>query len=333
MNLFLREHRLLLFIQVLQFGIVAGLFWLDGYRNLSLIFYALFLSLLMMGGYLFYHYASRKRYYEKLQQPLRAFTDSYEKLGESPAAAALENLLHEQYQLYQQEVGKLQRQQEEHLVFMDQWVHQMKTPLSVIELTLQHDDSPGVESIREELERMRSGLSTVLYMARLRGFRQDFHIKAVDLAKLVREVVHDNRRLFILQGVFPEVKEKAEGLVAESDEKWLFFMLSQIIGNAIKYSSSEGGKVEITLFMQDGCPALSVQDKGIGIPAADLGRVFDPFFTGQNGRGMRESTGMGLYLVKEAARHLGHDIQLESREGEGTTVSLLFRSGHSLTNL
>ncbi|MHA7965959.1 sensor histidine kinase [Paenibacillus sp. CAU 1782] len=333
MSLFWREHKLLIAVQLLQFGMVAGLFWLDGYRNLPLVFYALFLSLLITAGYLLYHYVSRRNYYQKLQQPLQSLTDVYEKLGSSPAAEALENMLHQQYQLYQQEIHKLRRQQEEHLVFMDQWVHQMKTPLSVIELTLQQDDSPGVESIREELERMRSGLSTVLYMARLRGFRQDFHIKTVNLAKLVREVVHDNRRLFILQGVFPEVKEEDSGLVAESDEKWLFFMLSQIIGNAVKYSRSEGGKVTISLLKQDGCPAISVQDRGIGIPAADLNRVFDPFFTGQNGRGMRESTGMGLFLVKEAAKHLHHDVQVESREGEGTTLRLLFRSGQSLTNL
>lgn len=333
MRLFFREHKLLILFPLLQFGMVAGLFWLDGYRNLPLIFYALFLSLLMTGGFLLYHYFSRRSYYAKLQQPLQSLSDSYEKLDGSPAAEALENLLHEQYQLYQQKVHKLQRQQEEHLVFMDQWVHQMKTPLSVIELTLQQDDSPDVESIREELERMRSGLSTVLYMSRLRGFRQDFHIKAIDLSKLVREVVHDNRVLFILQGVYPEVKEEAEGVIAESDEKWLFFMLSQLIGNAIKYSSGKGGKVTVTVSLQDGFPLISVRDKGIGIPSADLKRVFDPFFTGQNGRGMRESTGMGLFLVKEAARHLNHVVEIDSREGEGTTVRLLFRSGHGLTNL
>ena len=74
---------------------------------------------------------------------------------------------------------------------MDQWVHQMKTPLSVIELIAQDLDEPDSSNIREETDRMKTGLNTILYMARFRTIEQDFHIKPVELAKLVSEVNHE----------------------------------------------------------------------------------------------------------------------------------------------
>lgn len=69
---------------------------------------------------------------------------------------------------------------------------------------------------------------------------------------------------------------------------------------------------------------LNVQDRGVGIPKADLPRVFRPFYTGENGRRFKESTGMGLYIVKEVIDKLNHRIELESVEGEGTLVRIRF---------
>ena len=90
---------------------------------------------------------------------------------------------------------------------MDQWVHQMKTPLSVIELTAQNLDEPDSSSIREETERMKRGLNTVLYMARLRTIEQDFHIKPVTLSN-VNEVNGENKRFYIRNQVYPKLKVK-----------------------------------------------------------------------------------------------------------------------------
>ncbi len=90
---------------------------------------------------------------------------------------------------------------------MDQWVHQMKTPLSVIELTAQNLDEPESSSIREETERMKTGLNTILYMARLRTIEQDFRIKPVALADIVHEVNRENKRFYIRSQVYPKFKE------------------------------------------------------------------------------------------------------------------------------
>lgn len=336
MKLFLREHAMLIVVQLLQLGIISSIYWLDGHRNLSTALYIVFLALFILGGYLLYQFFSRRRYYQLLSQPLESLDASFQTIEQSPIPEALQKLLHTQYRHYQQQLYTLKKQQEEHLTFMDQWVHQMKTPLSVIELTVQPIDEPEFASIREELERMRAGLHTVLYMARLRAFEQDFHVKPVVLSQIIRAVVHDNKRLFIRNQIYPEVHTCTPDLSVETDEKWLFFMLSQLLINAIKYSAhkdSGGKKVIISCYLRRNEAVVEVSDQGTGIPAADIKRVFDPFFTGDNGRDMRESTGMGLYLTKEAADRLGHGIELTSEVDQGTSVRIVFTAYHKLTDV
>ncbi|MEK5030545.1 sensor histidine kinase [Paenibacillus sp. FSL R7-0302] len=337
MKLFLREHALLLAVQIVQFGAMLSIYWLDGYRDLPTALYAVFIGFFFLGCYLIYQYISRRRYYHRLSRPLETLDESFQKLENHPVSTALEQLLHTQYRYYQQQLTAVKLQQEQHLTFIDQWVHQMKTPLSVIELTVQNMDEPEFASIREELERMRSGLHTVLYMARLRAFEKDFHIKPVSLPKLVNEVVHDHRRLFIRSHIFPEVQASTPDITAQTDEKWLFFMLSQIMNNAIKYSAADntenGRKITVSCYLRGMDAVIEVKDRGIGIQASDLKRVFDPFFTGDNGRGLRESTGMGLYLTKESADRLGHRLELESAAGEGTVVRIILAANPLLTGV
>lgn len=328
MKLFLREHALLIVVQCLQFALILSIYWMDGYRNLRPALYSIFLGIFLLSCYLIYHYISRRRYYQRLSEPMLKLDASFRAMDAAPISEAMELLLHTQYKHYQTQLNHAQAQQSQHLTFMDQWVHQMKTPLSVIELTVQQMDEPEGASIRAELEQMRSNLNTVLYMARLRSFEQDFHVRSVVLAKLINEVLHDNKRLFIRSHVYPEVRT-LQGIRVETDEKWLFFMISQIVINAVKYSTGKHDKVLITSGVKDKQAYVEIRDQGVGIPAADLKRVFKPFFTGANGRGFRESTGMGLYLTKEAADHLDHRVELESIEGEGTTVRILFSSFQS----
>ncbi|WP_411348418.1 sensor histidine kinase [Paenibacillus sp. WLX2291] len=326
MRLFFREHRLLLLMQgVVLFG-ALGIYWLDGYHHVLPALYSVFLGLFLTALYLAYQYVSRRQYYRVLSQPLSSPEDILQRTDQTPIGEALQTLLRHQYRYYHEQLDSNRREQQEHLTFMDQWVHQMKTPLAVIELTVQQVDEPEFASIREELEQMRANLNMVLYMARLRNFQQDFHIKTLSLSRLISEVVHDHKRSFIRNGVYPEVKEPDGELVVESDEKWLFFMLSQIVLNAVKYSSGSGQKVHITSFVRAGHAVVQIRDHGVGIPLADRTRVFDAFFTGENGRHFRESTGMGLYLTQEAAKRLDHQLELESTPGEGTTLRIVFPS-------
>lgn len=332
MKLFFREHLLLIFVQLIQFTVIFSIYWLDGYQQLKPAFYGIFLGFFILCCYLFYQYYSRRQYYGRLSQPLESLDESFQKPEQTPVSEALESLLREQYKHYQIQIKKLEYTQEEHLKFMDQWVHQMKTPLSVIELSAQNLDEPDSSNIREETDRMKIGLNTVLYMARLRSIEQDFHIKPVVLSKIIHEVNGENKRFYIRNKVYPKLQIEKE-LTVESDEKWLYFMLTQLINNAVKYSAGKGNHILLSLYEREKEAVLEVKDYGVGIPHTDLKRVFAPFFTGENGRKFRESTGMGLYLTKEVAEHLGHRIELDSTVGEETTFRIIFSETQNLTAL
>lgn len=271
--------------------------------------------------------------YQRLNQPIESLDDSLIKTDDAPISIAFDQVLHNQYKLFQSQLELVEKEQEEHRKFMDQWVHQMKTPLSVIELTAQNLDEPDSSNIREETGRMQTSLNMVLYMARLRTIEQDFHIKPVHLAKLVDEVNGENKRFYIRNKVYPKLEVDKEGILVETDEKWLFFIISQLINNAVKYSSETSNRIVISIYERGREAILEVKDFGIGISEVDKRRIFDPFYTGENGRKFRESTGMGLYLTKETLEILGHRMEMESEVGDGTTFRIIFSETQNLTRL
>lgn len=324
MKLFFREHLLLIIIQFVQFILIASIFWLAGFRHIEIALYSVFLCVIILGCYLTYHYLSRQKFYQRLSTTMKSLDESLEELDQATIAAHLNALLKSQYNAFQQELLELSKKQEEHLIFMDRWTHQMKTPLSVIDLLAKDLDEPLSSSFREEIDRLKTGLNMVLYMARLRIIEQDFHIKKVSLSAVVKEVNHDNKRLFIRNDIYPQLKEMQEGILVETDEKWLFFIITQLIQNAIKYSANKSNQIQMTLDVVYGHAILEIRDFGVGIPEEDMKRIFDAFYTGANGRKFRESTGVGLYLVSEVTRYLGHHVEVESTVGEGSTFRLRF---------
>ena len=324
MKLFLREHVLLIFVQIVQFTTIIGIFWLAGFRQVEIALYSLFLGVFFLVCYLIYYYIRRRKVYKRLSVPVRTLDETMQELDDVAIAKALHQLLKTQYNIFQNQLMDMGKKQEEHMIFMDRWIHQMKTPLSVIELMAKDLEEPDSSSFREETDRLKTGLNMVLYMARLRTIKQDFHIKKVNLLKLIQEVNQDNKRLFIRNNIYPEVKEEQAGIIVESDEKWLFFMITQFIHNAVKYSVKKSNKIMITLWKRGDQSVLEIKDFGVGIPKEDMKRIFDPFYTGVNGRNFRESTGVGLFLVKEVAEYLGHRLEVESEVGQGATFRIIF---------
>lgn len=328
MTLFMKEHALLVVVQIVQFCSILLIYWLDGYKNVDLLLYSIFIGFFFLICYLVYQYYRHRHFYQRLTTPIQSLDESLQVMDQTSLSEAFNQLLKTQYKLYQHRIKAVERNQEEHLTFMDRWVHQMKTPLSVIELSAQDLDEPDSSNIREETERLKTGLNTVLYMARLRTIEQDFQINAVHLSKVINDVNQDNKRFYIRNQVYPKLYEEKKGIKVETDEKWLYFILSQLINNAVKYSSGKSNQVIISVYEDEGKRSiiLEVQDFGVGIPKADLKRVFTAFYTGENGRIYRESTGMGLYLTKEVVDHLEHQIEVESEVGKGTKVRIHFNT-------
>src|SRR5699024_4837305 len=142
---------------------------------------------------------------------------------------------------------------------------------------------------------------------------------------LIQDVNQEYKRFFIRHKVYPNVIEEQKELTVETDEKWLFFIISQLVHNAVKYSAGSAETFNIRLAQTNGQARLEIQDFGIGIPKEDLKRIFDAFYTGENGRKYRESTGVGLFLVSEITQHLGHSLTVDSVVGEGTVFKVKFK--------
>lgn len=330
MKLFIKEHFSFITLQCVQFFIMFLILWMAGVQHAAIILYAIFLSFFFLVCYLVYRYVTRRTFYKRLERPLETLDESLQKTDHVPVSEALDRLLKSQYSLYQERAGNIKAAKEEHLTFIDRWVHQMKTPLSVIELTAQDLDEPESSSIREETERIKTGLNTVLYMARLRTIEQDFQIKPVVLANLVHEVNQDNKRFFIRNGVYPQLEQR-DSITVETDEKWLLFMMTQLMQNAVKYSTGISKNIIISLYKRKGAAVFEVTDFGVGIPKMDQKRIFHAFYTGENGRRFRESTGMGLYLVNEVVDYLGHTLEMESTVGKGTVFRIVFTPEQTIT--
>ncbi|MFD1427307.1 sensor histidine kinase [Kroppenstedtia sanguinis] len=323
MKLFIRDHASIMIFFVSQLLLISFLYWLDGPNHLSTLLYTMLLSSSLFLIFLAYRYVRYRSVYRRLSHPLQVMDDSVLGEGDVPLEEALNDLLRSQYQHYQYQLHEYERKQWNQVTFTTQWVHQMKTPLSVIQLILQNKKNLDVNSLQEEVDRIRRGLEIVLYTARLEVFDRDFHVEPVPLRSLSQHVIHENKRFFIQNHVYPEVTVTEEAVV-ESDAKWLEFVLNQLVTNAVKYSSGFGKKVTLHSYTRGQNWVLEVKDQGVGIPKQDLRRVFDPYYTGENGRIVSESTGMGLYLVQEVCHKLGHGIEMDSQVGEGTTVRLLF---------
>ena len=140
------------------------------------------------------------------------------------------------------------------------------------------------------------------------------------LSNVVHQAIADNKYLLLQNGVHLEVEEMQDTVY--SDEKWVRFILNQLIANAVKYRSEQSVLHFSTLRQQD-LVVLMVEDNGIGIPSSDLPRIFEKGFTGQNGRIIQQSTGIGLYLCKRLCEKLGIGITADSSE-HGTAISLSF---------
>ena len=322
-KLFLRDYASFIVFQFLLVGFIMVLYWLDGFRNVDTAIYSFCISLVLLASFLIIRYLMRQRYLIKISQLPKTMEDVLQKNAKTAEAIQAEKYMHELYRLYKHELQSLYAGQKRHDQFMNQWVHQMKTPISVIELLLQDERPLDKKNVQEEIDRLRRGLDMVLVNARLENFEEDMQVEQIALKTIVTATVNENKRLFITKRVFPEIHIEDDIIVA-SDSKWLRFIIGQFVTNAVKYTFEANKKIVISAVKKDDHVQLAICDEGIGIPASDLSRVTKAFFTGENGRKTGESTGMGLYLAKEICEKLGHELNITSEVEKGTVVTVTF---------
>lgn len=323
LKLFVREYMSFIIFQLVLMFFILVIFALDGFRNVDTAIYTISISLVLLGSFLIVRYLLRQKYLAQITQMPTTMEDALQKNARTPEHKMNEFYLNELYKVYQYEVQALYARQNRHEKFMNQWVHQMKTPLAVLDLLLQEESELDKSSVQEEVDRLKRGLEMVLVNARLDNFEEDMQIEQVPLRFIVMKIINENKRLFITKHVFPDVQID-EDIIVTSDLKWLQFIISQFVTNAVKYTFDANKKIYLSAVKEEDGISLTIRDEGIGIPKSDLSRVTKAFFTGENGRKTGESTGMGLYLAKEICEKLGHKLIIESDVGVGTVITVKF---------
>lgn len=227
-----------------------------------------------------------------------------------------------------EEIHKIEDEQKEYEDYIEQWIHEVKTPITSIHLMLENriSENPGLKrDLNVELSRLENDVELALYYARSEQIYRDYLIQKLNVRKVLLKVVNKNRTVIMNSSVAIDL-DCDEALYAYGDEKWLVFMLTQVLLNAIKYKAEADAKVVMRAKRDNKKIVLNIIDNGKGIKKEELPRIFDKGFTGSNGRDNEKSTGMGLYLVHKLCEKLEIDIEADSVYGEFTEISFSLKN-------
>lgn len=206
--------------------------------------------------------------------------------------------------------------------YIETWVHEIKTPIATSKLLIENNKNKTTLSIEEEINKIDDYIEQVLYVSKSDTVEKDYHIKKLYMKDIVMNVMRRKSKEIINENINPNLHDLDFYIL--SDEKWIEFIIGQIISNSIKYKSDKP-IIEIYSEKSSSRIDLYIRDNGIGIPRQDITRVFEKGFTGSNGRTKHsESTGIGLYLCKKLCDKLEVGIEVMPDILEGTNVKLTF---------
>lgn len=220
-----------------------------------------------------------------------------------------------------EQVSAVKRERMEYKDYIEQWIHEIKTPITAMKLLCENHRSDLTKGLLTELEKTNRFTEQALYYARSEYTEKDYLVREIRLFDVVHQAIAENKYLLLQSGVSIELQETDDTVY--SDEKWVCFILNQLIANSVKYRGPQPVMKFYTVG-QGNQITLCVQDNGIGIDSGDLSRIFEKGFTGKNGRSAAQnSTGIGLYLCRRLCDKLGIGLSVDSA-GHGTTIRLSF---------
>lgn len=294
------------------FFIVSYVYHLD----LRIILYATVICIVIGAIFAIYDFY---KYYIKHMQLVDIKNNIATTMENLPQASTLEEVDYQKliYILYRDKVDLISRADQKHYDLIEYytiWTHQIKTPLAVIDILLQAEE----ENINDDLElqvlEIRQYVDMALQYIRIQNMSSDLRLEEYSIQSIIKKAIKSYSKLFIYKGISLDLSEKDIKVV--TDEKWLLFVIKQILSNSLKYTD----KGRILIYLED--KTLNIEDTGIGIYEEDIPRIFERGFTGYSGRINEKSTGLGLYLSKRILDNLGHQIIVSSKIDIGSKVTI-----------
>ncbi len=327
---YLWDKKYLIFIYIITILFTGTVIYIGETVSLSRSngLYVVVVSLFLFVIYLIVDFINKNKYYKQLKKI--SASEGLDWVNSLPVPITSEQriyneLLLEQYQAINRKLSEHQSKSIENREFITMWVHEIKTPIAasklIIENSLNHPSEEVLYSIEDEIDKIEDFVQMTLFYSRTDDFATDYIINNINLKKVVNACVKREFSSIINKNLNLQLKRL--DLQIDTDEKWLGFIIKQILDNAIKYSNKNG---EISIYGEsfEEEVILTIEDQGAGIKEEDILRVFDKNFTGRNGRKYVTSTGIGLYLSQKIARKLGHCITISSNSGKGTKVVIHF---------
>lgn len=311
--------------------IVFVIFFLITFKvNTFLIVYIPIFIIIAYLSVFLYDFFIKRNYYNRVISNLNGLDKKYliQEIIEQPEfleGKIFYDSVHEINKSMLENVNYYSNNEKEFREYIEMWVHEIKTPIASTKLIVENNLSEVTRNIDEELDKIDNYIEQVLYYSRSDNVHKDYIIKEVLLENVVNKVILNNKKDFITKKIKLDIYDL--NITVNSDSKWLEYILKQIVANSIKYSKIEQPKISIYALKYNQKVELIIEDNGIGIEQKDLNKVFEKGFTGENGRKIYKSTGMGLYLCKKLCEKLGHDISIFSNENDGTNLRITFPLG------
>lgn len=286
--------------------------------------------------YMLLDFFSKKKFYDELIEISNKLDKKYLlpeviKKPKSYEGQILYDIIEESNRAMHEHVNEYKIMQSEYREYIEAWVHEIKTPIALTKLVAENSEGKAKTIIQNETNKIEGYVEQVLYYSRSTDVSKDYIIKEFDIKETIKRVIRNNR-YDLINGRFQiDIEEVNDAVI--SDEKWIEFIINQIVVNSIKYKkngdirSDESPIIRAYTKKSNNKVILTIEDNGIGIVDKDIDKVFNKGFTGQNGRVFGKSTGIGLYLCKKLCTKLGLNITLTSKYEEGTKVNIIFPLG------
>lgn len=326
-KLFFKEK--VITILLLLFGIITIEIFLMAY-NVGM-FIKIYIPLIIMGLYMIsiiIEYFKRKKFYDNLLKILEELDEKYliTEIIKTPnflEGQILKNSLEQIDKSMLENVNKYKYMTEDYKEYIELWIHEIKIPIATSKMVIENNKNAITKSIDEELDKVENYIEQALFYARSNTVEKDYYIRKVVLKEIVNESIKKNKSSLIQEKISIDIHDL--DIEVNTDNKWIVFILNQIIQNSIKYRKKENSVIEMYANQGKENVILYIKDNGIGIKQGEITRVFEKGFTGTNGRlSNKKSTGIGLYLCKKLCNKLGIGIELNSVQNEGTEVKLVF---------